>query len=77
MRLAKWKEADSIKARQIWKQYQQQHDLSGSIGKTAGIDPKSGRIWFGESIQDVVLKRDEEGFSSPFSLSVLDRKHIF
>ena len=60
-----WTEADSIKARQIWKEYQKQHDLSDQTGWTAGIDPQSGRIWFGESIQDIVEKRDTEGFSSP------------
>ena len=65
MRLSNWTEADSVKAKQIWAEYQQQHDLSDRIGQTAGIDPDSGRIWFGESIRDIVLKRDAEGLNAP------------
>lgn len=65
MALANWKETDSAKAKQLWAEYQQQHDLSGRTGQTAGIDPHSGRIWFGESIRDIVLQRDAEGLDSP------------
>jgi len=65
MALSNWGEAESIKAKQIWAEYQQQHDLSDRIGQTVGIDPASGRIWFGESIQDIVSQRDAEGLDSP------------
>lgn len=65
MRHSPWKEADSDKAKQLWITYQQQHDLSGHTGQTVGIDPDSGRVWFGKSIQDVVSQRDAEGFKSP------------
>ncbi len=65
MALANWRETDSAKAKQIWVEYQQRHDLSDRIGQTAGIDPHSGRIWFGESIRDIVLQRDAEGLDSP------------
>ncbi len=65
MALANWGEADSLKAKQIWAEYQQRHDLSDRMGQTAGIDPVSGRIWFGESIQDIVSQRDAEGLASP------------
>lgn len=65
MELSTWRETDSVKAKQIWAAYQQQHDLSEHLGQTAGIDPASGRIWFGESIQDVVSQRDAEGLDSP------------
>jgi hypothetical protein len=65
MRRSNWTEADSVKAKHIWAKYQQQHNLSDRRGQTAGIDPKSGRIWFGESIRDIILQRDAEGFSSP------------
>ena len=65
MKRSNWTESDSVKARQIWAKYQQQHNLSNRIGQTAGIDPKSGQIWFGASIQDIVLKRDVEGLNSP------------
>ncbi|MEX0727855.1 MAG: hypothetical protein WEB58_02670 [Planctomycetaceae bacterium] len=59
-----WTEADSAKAEQIWAEYQREHDLKSSIGKTAGIDPKSGRVWIGNSIQDVLAKRDASGVDS-------------
>jgi len=65
MKSSNWKEADSRKAKQIWAAYQQQHDLSERSGQTVGIDPASGRIWFGESIQDIVSQRDAEGLDSP------------
>ena len=65
MALSNWGEAESSKAKQIWAEYQQQHDLSARIGQTVGIDPASGQIWFGESIQDIVSQRDAEGLDSP------------
>lgn len=65
MSLAQWSESDSHKAKQVWVEYQRQHDLSARIGQTAGIDPHSGRVWFGESIPDIVSQRDAEGLDSP------------
>ena len=65
MILAEWSDDDSTRAKRIWVEYQQRHDLSGRIGQTAGIDPRTGRIWFGESIRDVVSQRDAEGLDSP------------
>ncbi len=56
---------DSLKAKRIWLEYQRQHDVSSRIGQTAGIDPESGRIWFGDSILDVVSQRATEGLSGP------------
>lgn len=70
MRRTDWTETESIKAKQVWAEYQEQHDLSDRIGQTAGIDPKSGRIWFGQSIRDIVSQRDAEGF---FSLLFFER----
>jgi hypothetical protein len=65
MELSTWSDADSLKAKQIWTAYRQEHDLSHRLGQTAGIDPTSGRIWFGESIQDIVAQRDADGLQSP------------
>ncbi len=65
MALSNWRKADSAKAKQIWTEYQQQHNLSDRMGQTAGIDPQSGRIWFGESIREIVIQRDTEGLKSP------------
>ena len=60
-----WTEADSRKAKQIWEAYQKQHNISERTGQTVGIDPKSNRIWFGDSIQAVVQQRDGEDLDSP------------
>jgi hypothetical protein len=60
-----WKESDTEKARNIWLEFQKQHDLSASVGKTAGIDPNTGHVWIGESIQDVITQRNADGVDSP------------
>ena len=65
MKHPKWTEADSRACKQIWAEYQKQHDITDRIGQTAGIDPKSGRIWFGDSIQEIVQQRQVEGLTSP------------
>jgi hypothetical protein len=62
---ADWNESDSVKAKQIWLDYQLHHDLSARIGQTVGIDPRSGRIWFGASARDIVSQRAAEGLHSP------------
>ena len=66
-----WGEEDTARARQIWADYQQQHDISDRIGQTAGIDPVSGRIWFGESAKDIVQQMDAAGaFTSLYFVRV-------
>ena len=65
MKHPNWTEADSHKCKQIWAEYQKQHDTTERIGQTAGIDPKSGRIWFGDSISEIVEHRRTEGLTSP------------
>lgn len=56
---------DVERACQIWEEYQKQHDVSDHIGQTAGIDPVSGRVWFGESALDIVRQMDVEGAFTP------------
>ena len=56
MKLPNWEQTDSHEAKQIWAEYQKQHNLSDRIGQTAEIDPKSKRISFGSSIRDIVVK---------------------
>jgi hypothetical protein len=65
MTVSQWTEADSDRAQEIWSEYQTTHDVSKKIGQTAGIDPTSSQIWFGNSIQDVVAKRDADGSAAP------------
>ena len=56
---------DSERARQCWSHYQRQHDVSDRMGQTAGIDPVSGRVWFGSSAKDIVAQMEAEGVSTP------------
>jgi hypothetical protein len=65
MFVSPWKPENTEAAERIWADYQKAHGLSDRLGQTAGIDPDSGQIWFGESIQDVVAQRDADGISSP------------
>ena len=58
-------EDDSHKAKRIWRDYQERNDVAAHIGQTVGIDPKSERIWFGESALEIVQKRLVEGLTSP------------
>jgi hypothetical protein len=66
--VSNWTEADSKKAQEIWSEYRQEHDVSARVGQTAGIDPANGRIWFGESVQDVIAQRDADGSAAPLFL---------
>ena len=72
-----WAEANSAEARQMWAEYQQQHDLSDRSGQTAGIDPRSGRIWFGESVRDIIAQRDAEGLTSPLFFERIGSKAYY
>ena len=69
MKHSNWTEADSRNAKRIWAEYQKQHDITERIGQTAGIDPKSERIWFGDSAIEIVEHRRAEGLTSPLFLS--------
>ena len=60
-----WTEADSRRAKHIWTEYQKQHNIAERIGQTVGIDPKSERIWFGDSALEIVQQRLAEGLTSP------------
>jgi hypothetical protein len=61
MAASTWTEADSERSEQIWSEYQKHHDVSGQRGQTVGIDPATGRMWFGDSIEDVVAQQDAAG----------------
>jgi len=65
MAVSNWTDTDSARALQIWAEYQQHHDVSGHLGQTVGIDPVSGRIWFGESATDIRRQMDEENLDAP------------
>jgi hypothetical protein len=59
---------DVDRACEIWAEYQKQHDVSDRTGQTAGIDPVSGRIWFGEDAIDIYRQMEAEGNITPLYL---------
>lgn len=62
---ANWTQADTQRAHEIWADYIAHHNLSDRMGQTAGIDPVSGRIWFGQSAADIVKQMDAAAASVP------------
>jgi hypothetical protein len=60
-----WTEADTVEAKRLWEEYQRAHDVSVRKGQAAGIDPKTGEVWFGDSIMDISEKRGRQGLTSP------------
>ena len=56
---------DVERARAIWDEYCRQHDTTALHGQTAGIEPASGRVWFGESATDVNRQKLAEGIDAP------------
>jgi hypothetical protein len=66
MTTSNWTDEDTARALQIWAAYQKQHDVSDRIGQAVGIDPVSGRVWFGESALDIAKQMDAEGTFAPF-----------
>jgi len=57
---------DSAKARELWAEYQRQHDASDRTGQAVGIEPVSGRIWFGRKALDIARQMRAEGIDRPF-----------
>ena len=64
-------EVDTAKAREIWAEYPAQHDVSDRTGQAVGIEPVSGRIWFGRKALDIARQmggRASTGRSIAFAL---------
>jgi hypothetical protein len=64
---------DAAKAREIWTEYQRQHDVSDRLGQPVGIDPVSRRIWFGRKALDIARQMRAEGIDRPFYCVRVDR----
>jgi hypothetical protein len=62
MSVAKSMPLDSDKAREIWAQYQREHDVSDRIGQAVGVDP----VWFGRKALDIARQMRAEGIDRPF-----------
>jgi hypothetical protein len=65
MAVVEWKKRDTERVEAIWAEYTAAHDLSDRIGQAAGIDPVSGRIWFGESASDIHRQMKTTGEAVP------------
>ena len=65
MAINTWNESETKRARQYWEEYQRQHDVSDEQSQTAGIDPVSGRIWFGASAKEIVAQMETAGVAIP------------
>ncbi len=65
MAVAEWDAADTERAKQFWANYSSTNDVSNLRGQTAGIDPKTGRVWFGKSASDIVAQMDRSGEFTP------------
>jgi hypothetical protein len=62
---ATWTDEDTAQADAFWADYQKTHDLSDHVGEAVGVDPKTGRVWFGESALEVVQRMRAEGTDVP------------
>ena len=60
-----WTEEDTAHACQVWQDYLAQNDIGSQTGKTAGIDPSTRKIWFGDSAADIVEEMERSGMSTP------------
>jgi hypothetical protein len=65
MSITKWEPFDTQRAQEIWADFVATHDLSDRHGQAAGIDPKSGRIWFGKDSLDIVDQMKAAGAAVP------------
>jgi hypothetical protein len=64
-------DADVERAKAIWAEYQRTHDVSDRKGQIVGIDPASGRIWFGPTGKDIMFQQRAAGDHAPlYALTV-------
>ncbi len=75
MSLASWTPADSEKAKRVWAEYQLAQDVSARKGQAVGIDPASGKIWFGESSLAIRLQQEAVGECVPLYFLRVGRDH--
>ncbi len=52
------------RALEIWREYERTHDVTALHGKAVGIDPDSGRVWFGDRARDVAQAARADGVTS-------------
>ncbi|MEX0777857.1 MAG: hypothetical protein WD042_19320 [Phycisphaeraceae bacterium] len=72
-----WKESDTQRSLDAWTRYQREHDVSAHLGRTAGIDPVSGQVWFGDSIEDISAQLQRHGATRPLYFLRIGQDHYF
>jgi hypothetical protein len=60
-----WSAEETQKAQDIWAEYQRQHNVVDKYGQVVGIDPQSGRVWFGTDLAKVTQAARASGVKSP------------
>ncbi|MFO0810956.1 MAG: hypothetical protein U0746_20190 [Gemmataceae bacterium] len=63
--MAAWTDDDTQKAQAAWAEYQRQHDVSARHGQAVGIDPQTGRVWFGDNLAGVTAAARADGVTTP------------
>lgn len=76
MMLTAWKPEYTDSAIRFWEAYQRDHDLAGMRGKTAAIDPVTGRVWIADSAVAIAESRASEGLDSPVYLVRVGYDHF-
>src|SRR5262245_11985295 len=56
---------DTEKAKRIWAEYERTHDLGGMQNLAVGIDPESGEVHFGKSMEEIGERLEQEGRFKP------------
>ncbi|HTE20383.1 MAG TPA: hypothetical protein VK689_18620 [Armatimonadota bacterium] len=74
---ADWKPGYTERAQEFWAAYQTAHDTSALVGHTAGVDPASGRVWIGETAEDVLDQLEMEGVETPLYFIRIGFDHYF
>ena len=52
---------DQEQAEAIWADYQTSHDLSALMGQAAGVDPRTGEVFFGRTAGEIIDRLRGEG----------------
>jgi hypothetical protein len=52
------------RALEVWREYERTHDVTALHGKAVGIDPVSGRVWFGDRARDVAQAARADGVTT-------------
>jgi hypothetical protein len=72
---SEWTDADSIRAKQIWDEYQRQHDVSQQHGEAVGIGPATGQVWFGKTALEIRKQMEVAGHVVPLFFLRVGQDH--